>query len=140
MEERIAEFGVVLDDVLDRVAMSPPFVSGRVSAVDIALEPRRDKILDALARGVPPGTLARKFVEANAPFAAESIRLGILRLRDAHKKPSRSSSLRRRDETHSKSSPPDKSAIENRRDAVPAPVNRASTEKPAGHPVAIRDF
>lgn len=140
MEDRIADFGAVLDDVLDKVAMSPPFVSGRFSAVDIALATRRDKILDALAHGVPPGTLARKFVEANAPFAAESIRLGIVRIRDANAQPSKSASLRRRDEKRLKESSSDNSSPAKLPEAEPAADLIATPNSTVGHAVASRRF
>ena len=97
MEDRVASLGAVLDVVLKRIDTMSPMSATSTSPVDVALAPKRDQIVDALERGFAPGTIARMLTTADAPFAQETLRLGIVRIRNSAKFSVRSESRRRRD-------------------------------------------
>ncbi|MDP9025747.1 MAG: hypothetical protein M3N13_10285 [Candidatus Eremiobacteraeota bacterium] len=96
MEDRVQVLSAVLDKVLTKIDALSPMSGTMTSPVDIALATKRDQILDALNRGFAPGTIARMLADADAPFAQESIRLGIVRIRDSAKASSKLESRSRR--------------------------------------------
>ena len=97
MDDRVQALGAVLDKVLTKIDTLMPMTGTIKSPVDIALATKRDQIIEALNRGFAPGTIARMLADADAPFAQESLRLGIVRIRDSVKTSARSESRRRRD-------------------------------------------
>ena len=138
MEDRVVAMSAILDKVLTKIDTLAPMSGTMTSPVDIALATKRDQIIDALNRGFAPGTIARMLADAEAPFAQESLRLGIVRIRDSVHAKAKSESRRRRDSVLAADAVAVAVSSESKRDAdvKPVPVADAVPSRPQRDVVA----
>lgn len=85
LEERAQALIDILPTAISKARQHAPIVRGRQSAVQAALESRRDDLLSLLAAGHSANRLARLIHDEGARFSEEAIRIALKRMAGAAK-------------------------------------------------------